>query len=134
MSTFEEKFCQAHGCRLEQFERKVFWHCLHRHALVLAPLFLLFNRRYFALDQELIREIRRAEKMNEVWEEIREYFVSPEYKGWVRKRGNIRISARRLINLARDYLPSTGSPPPAYPPRERSGGGMSYSVRDGAPY
>jgi len=134
LSTFEDKFCQAHRCKAEDFERRLFWRCLHRHALVVAPLFLLFNREYFSLDRELIREVRKAEKMNEVWEEIREYFVSPKYQGWMRKRANVRISARRLINLAREHLPSTGSPPPAYPPPERSRDGLPYSMQDGAPY
>jgi hypothetical protein len=118
MKTFEEKFCEVSGCSREDFSRKIFWKCLHRHALLLAPIILVFRSDYFAPDRELIAHLRRAEKMNDVWEEVRQYFVSPKYHGWLRRRANIRISARRLIELARDYLPATGSPPPVELPPE----------------
>lgn len=111
--TLEEKFCAKHGCTPEQFSRRVFWLCLHRHALPLAPIILLVNRDYFESDRELIADIRRAVKMNQVWEGIREFFLSPRHQGWLHKRANVRVSAHRLINLAREFLPSTGSPPPA---------------------
>jgi hypothetical protein len=84
-----------------------------------APVILLFNRRYFDLDRELLAEVRKAVRMNEVWEEVRQYFISPDHDGWLRRRANIRISARRLINVAREYLPSAGTPPPVDPIRAR---------------
>lgn len=113
MKTFEEHYCEATGCTVEEFPRKIFWHCLHRHALPVAPVILLLNDDYFSLDRELIAEVRKAEKMNQVWEEVRQYFVSPKHEGILRRRANIRLSARRLINLARNHLPASGSPPPA---------------------
>jgi hypothetical protein len=115
MKTFEEKFCEAHGCTSADFSRKIFWKCLHRHALPLAPFILLFHPRYFAPDRELIRELRRAVKMSDVWEEIRQYFIGPRYHNWWHSRANIRLSARRLIELAREYLPAGGSPPAPQP-------------------
>jgi hypothetical protein len=115
MRTLEEIFCERHGCSRADFSRKVFWKCLHRHALPVAPFILAVYPSYFEADQELITEIRRAKRMNEVWEEVRQYFVSPKYEGWLRRRASIRLSARRLIELAREYLPPTGSPPPAVP-------------------
>lgn len=114
LKTFEEKFCETQGCASEQFSKKVFWRCLHPHAAPIAVLLLAVRSDYFSVDFELISAVRRAEKMNEVWEDVREYFLSPRYKGWLRKRANIRISARRLIALAREHLPSSGSPPPIY--------------------
>ena len=118
--TLEEKFCAKHGCTPADFPRRVFWRCLHRHALPLAPFIMLFNRHYFEPDRELISDIRRAIKMNQVWEEVREFFLSPRHQGWLRKRANVRVSAHRVINLAREFLPSTGSPPPAGPSDERT--------------
>jgi hypothetical protein len=115
--TFEEKFCEAHGCSSADFSRKLFWKCLHRHAIPLAPFILLFNSDYFTPDRELITELRRVRKMNDVWEEVRQYFINPRHRNWWRSKANIRISARRLIELARDYLPPGGSPsapPPKY--------------------
>lgn len=112
--TLEERFCAKHGCSAEEFPSKVFWMCLHRHAVILAPPLLLFKRDYFAADHELVAGIRRAVKMSEVWEEVRAYFLHPKHQGWLRKRANVRISVRRVINLSRDFLPSSGPPPPAY--------------------
>ena len=83
----------------------------------MAPLILALHPRYFTAERELIGQIRRAEKMTDVWEEIRHYsMIHRRYHLWLRSRANIRISARRLIELARDYLPSSG-PPPAPPAR-----------------
>jgi hypothetical protein len=111
MKTFEERYCEATGCTAAEFPRQIFWKCLHRHALPVAPVILLLNAEYFSLDRELIAEVRKAQKMNEVWEEVRQYFVSPRHEGVLRRKANIRLSARRLINLARDHLPASGAPP-----------------------
>jgi hypothetical protein len=119
VKTFEEHYCEARGCHPSEFRNRVFWQCLHRHAVPVAPLILLFNRRYFDLDRELLAEVQKAVRMNEVWEEVRQYFISPDHEGWLRRRANIRISARRLINVAREYLPSAGTPPPVDPVRTR---------------
>jgi len=117
MKTFEDKFCEANACKSADFSRKVFWRCLHRHAVPLAPFILAFYPNYFAGDRELIAALRKTERMNDVWEEVRLYFVSSHYRGWWRTKANVRISARRLIELAREYLPSSGSPPaPPIPP------------------
>jgi hypothetical protein len=115
IQTFEEKFCAKHRCSSAEFSRRVFWRCLHRHAVPVAPVILALRPAYFAADLELIADVRRAVKMNQVWEAIREYFLNPRHQGWLRKRANVRVSARRLINLSREYLPSSGSPPPPEP-------------------
>src|ERR1700679_843851 len=114
MKTFEERYCEATGCAAEDFSRKIFWTCLHRHAVPVAPVILFINYEFLSLDRELIAEVRKAEKMNQVWEEVRQYFVSPKHEGLLRRKANIRLSARRLINLARNHLPASG-PPPAAP-------------------
>ena len=111
MKTLEDRYCEMNKCSPEEFPRKIFWKCLHRHALPLAPFILVLNPRYFDADWELIREIRRAERMNQVWEEVREYFMNPKHVGWLRRRANVRLSARRVINVAREYLPTAGAPP-----------------------
>lgn len=112
LKTFEEKFCAAERCSAEEFPRRVFWKCLHRHAVPLAAVLIVIRPNYFAIDRELIGEIRSAQRMHDVWEEIQEYFVSPRYQGWLRKRANVRISAKRLIALARRHLPSSAGPGP----------------------
>ena len=69
MKTFEEKFCAAHRCTEQEFSRRIFWKCLHRHAVPVAPLILALHPRYFTAERELIGQIRRAEKMTDVWEQ-----------------------------------------------------------------
>jgi hypothetical protein len=115
VKTFEELFCEANKCTPAEFPRRVFWKCLYRHAVPLAPLLLVVWPKYFAPDKQLIMDVRRADKMNHVWEEVRQYFADSVGRPWLRRKGNVRISARRLINLAREYLPSSGSPPPPHP-------------------
>lgn len=114
MNTFAQKYCRACNCEPKDFARRLFWRCLHRHALPVAPLLLLFKPRYFDADRELIAEVGRAERMTQVWEEIRDYFLNPRHTGWLRRRAHIRLSARRLIQVARAHLPASSRPPPAY--------------------
>jgi hypothetical protein len=116
MKTFEELYCEANKCAPADFPRRLFWKCLYRHALPIAPLIMILNPKYFEPDRQLISDVCRADKMNQVWEEVRQYFVDSRHRDWMRRKGNVRISARRLINLARDYLPASGAPPPPYPP------------------
>jgi hypothetical protein len=127
MKTFEELFCEANKCTPAEYPRKVFWKCIYRHAIPIAPLIFLFNSSHFDADRELITHVRGAQKMNQVWEEVRDYFINPKHSGWLRRRANIRISARRLIGLTREYLPSSGSPPP--PPSRPQSESSSYEYR-----
>jgi len=114
VKTFEEIFCEKHQCSPREFSDKLFWKCLHRRAIPVAPVILLFNSGYFFPDRSLIAQVRRAERMNQVWEELREYFIHPNHQGFLRRKLNIRLSGRRLIETAKEYLPSSGSPPPPY--------------------
>jgi hypothetical protein len=116
MKTLEKLYCEANKCTAADFSRQVFWKCLYRHAVPLVPLIRVISPGYFDGDRQLIADVSRADKMNQVWEAVREYFIDPRYKGWARRKGNIRVSARRLISLSREYLPASGSPPPPYPP------------------
>ena len=114
MRTFEEIYCERHNCSPKEFSRRLFWKCLHRRAVPIAPVILLVNWDYFFPDRDLISQVRRSEKLNQVWEELREYFIHPNHQGFLRRRLNIRLSGRRLINIAKQYLPASGSPPPPY--------------------
>jgi len=111
VETFQEKFCKAQHCSESDFGRKVFWRCLHRHALPLAPFIVVFNSGYFSADRELIAHVGRAQTMSEVWMAVKDFFSDPSHSGWWRKRGNVRLSAHRLIVLAKQYLTNGGRPP-----------------------
>jgi len=110
METFESRYCAAHRCTAAQFRRRVFWRCLHRRALPLAPFLLVLNRSYFAPDLEFVIRVGECQDMGKVWEETRRYFTNPQHKRWLRRKADVRISAHKVINLAVEYLPMGISP------------------------
>lgn len=85
--------------------RRVFWRTLYPHAVLAAPVFLVFNYEFFVADRDLIASAGRASDMKHVREEVREFFWDTNNHGWLRRRLFIRISGQRLKNLARRYLP-----------------------------
>ena len=66
----------------------------------------LFDFKYFDADREFIEAVGSACSMTTVWAEVREYFLSPNNRGWMRRKVNMRLSARRMILTAAHYLPS----------------------------
>lgn len=113
VKTFGELFCEAYHIDHDEFSRKVFWQCLYRHALPLVPFWGGFHADYFAADHELILSAGRAASIRQVREEVADYFQYPNNHGWLRKRARIRISTKRLVRLARRYLTTGDSRPPA---------------------
>jgi hypothetical protein len=106
MDTFQDRYCAAHRCTAAQFQRRVFWRCLHRWAYPLAPIILLLNKSYFAPDLNFVEQMGRCTEMDQVWEQTRLYFTSPLHKRWLRRRADVRISAHKVINLAAEFLPA----------------------------
>jgi len=111
MDTFQDRYCAAHRCTAAQFQRRVFWRCLHRRAYPLAPLILWLNQSYFAPDLEFIDQVGRCTEMDKVWAQTRLYFTSPLHKRWLRRRGDVRISAHKVIKQAAEFLPPGTSRP-----------------------
>lgn len=112
MKTLEEAFCKDHRCDTERFKQVVFWRTLPRHAVFFVPFLGGFNARHFAADRELLERVSRSETMNQVRRELRDYFTDSQNRGWLRTAATIRVSSRRLMRLARLYLPDPGATPP----------------------
>ena len=110
--TFQEQYCERNSCPKDRFARWVFWHCLYRHAVPLAPLILLLNYDYFVSDRDLIASAGRATDMHHLRNEVRDFFWDSNNRGWLRRTCRIRVSGQRLKNLAHRYLPE-GEPDPA---------------------
>jgi ABC-type uncharacterized transport system fused permease/ATPase subunit len=102
--TLEELFCESHKITGGEFRKQVFWQCLYRRAVPVAPFILLFNAGYFAPDRELISSISRARTLGQVAEELRDFVSDPQNIRGLRKRAKIRISAHRVLHLAGRYL------------------------------
>ena len=104
LTTFRETYCAAHGCRSEDFTSHLFWRCLHRQAIVLAPLLAAVQPDYFAPDRELIASAGQARTMGELNEEIRDFMHDTRNHRWWRMRAHARLSTRRLRRIAQLHL------------------------------
>src|SRR5882672_1291671 len=100
METFQERFCQAHGCPPERFVPRVFNLCLHRRAVLFAPLFGGVRSDFFSTDRELLKSAALATTLTQVHEEIRDYRISARGTSWFHRNVKLRLSGRRLIILA----------------------------------
>jgi len=101
MPTFAEQYCARHGCTPGEFSRRIFWQTLHRHAVPLAPL---LGRRYFESDRNLLEACARATDLQQVRDEIHIHPVHAHHGPWLHRHARLRISRRRLLALAREYL------------------------------
>ena len=95
---------------MENFNEHLFWRCLHRHAVLLAPLFARLNANYFAPDRDLIARAALARTMPELNEEIRGFIDDVRNRCWLRRRGRVRVSTRRLRREARPFLAGNTTP------------------------
>ena len=107
MPTFAESYCARTGCPPEEFSRRIFWRTLHWHAWPFAPLLLLGD--YFESDRSLINACGRASRMREVFDEARDFSYNPQNRSWLHRRANLRVSTRRLRDLAAHYLTAAPS-------------------------
>lgn len=102
MPTFAEAYCTCTGCPPDKFSQRIFWRTLHWHALPLAPFLLLGD--YFESDRGLIAACGRASRMHEVFDEVRDFPYHPQNSSWLHRHANLRVSTRRLRDLAAHYL------------------------------
>jgi len=104
MPTLAEIYCSQHGCAPGEFRRRVFWRTLHWQSLPFVPLLLLGD--YFEPDRRLIDACARATRMRDVYEDIRDHSSTISNAGWFRRCLKVRLSTRRLRQLAARYLRS----------------------------
>ena len=105
MKSFLQLAGEMPGWREDEFYRKVFWRCLHRHAIPLVPLLGGYGSDYFAADREFISRVAGAVNMRQVRHEVRAYFTNPANRSWLRMKANVRVSAHRVMRLASKHLP-----------------------------
>jgi hypothetical protein len=98
---FRAAFCEKFRCSMEDFDKRVFWKCLYRHALPFAAFLCWTNRKFFQPDLELIRSLASTTTFSEVKAEAS--FIRHDQRmqdGFLRGTLRIRISGRRLADLA----------------------------------
>jgi hypothetical protein len=106
LKTLEELYCADRHCEPERFGRTVFWRVLPWHLRIIAPLTGGYRSPLFSADRELISAVGLARSMEDVREDIRDYFMNPVNRRWTRRILHLRISTVRLKNFARPYLPN----------------------------
>ena len=98
--TFQQLYCERHGCAPEEFENKVFWSCLYPHAVPLAALLRWLDRDFFQRDFEYLRVIGLATDPNEFCGEVEALrFASLLNDGALRRLLRLRVSTERLMKL-----------------------------------
>jgi hypothetical protein len=114
METFAQKFCRMESCRPDEFSSRMFWSCLYRQAIPLAPVLArLRHGEYFHIDRDLIKQVGAAVTLDEIRRETQEFAMDSRNRGWLRRRARLRVSAGRLLALAERHLAGNASVPSA---------------------
>lgn len=107
MQTFEEIFCSRHSCSPEVFRSRLFRTSLPGYVRLLSLFLGGLNRRLFRCDHHLTFRVAECGTVDDVRRELAEYFKEPENNTWLRRVAHVRISRRKLVHIARTYLPES---------------------------
>lgn len=98
---FRQLFSWKFDCKPADFEERVFWHCLFRHALPFAWL-LGARRTFFREDFDLVREVASVHNVDELICELNRFYGrNRRDKNLFRTDFFIRISGKRVLRLYR---------------------------------
>ncbi len=101
VTTFKEAACAYFRCSDEQYEVRIFWHCLYRHAIPFAWLIRRICPRFFHQDLVLIHDLERATSARAVREEVIGFLsLNRMARKTIRNRFRLRISGKKVIKLA----------------------------------
>lgn len=109
MENFAGRFCALHRIRTEGYARAMFWRCLHRWAVPVAPLILWMNRQYFAADYEFILGVGAITSRGALHAEIEDYETHPFNRGFFRRGLKLRVSVQRVTDAVASVMPRNGS-------------------------
>ena len=99
---FRQLFSEVSGIGAEQFERKLFSHCLFRHALPFAWLLQKWEPSFFREDFEMLRDIATARNTEEVISELNRFYGrNARDKGILRTAFYLRVSVKRVLRFYR---------------------------------
>jgi hypothetical protein len=109
-TTFSEAWKRAAPQSSAGFEEDVFWRSLYPHARGFARLMWRFWPGYFQRDLELIRRLAVVTSGQEVRFEVDNFRYQHPESGLFRRGLRLRVSGKRLINLARRVMKDQGTP------------------------
>jgi hypothetical protein len=100
---FRQLFTERFGCSAEEFEERVFWRALFRHALPFAWLISRLKPSFFREDYDLLREVATARNTGEVVSELNRFYGrNARDKSVLRTELHLRVSGKRVLRLYRD--------------------------------
>ncbi len=106
LQSFREAFLEKYKGTPESYESRVFWRCLYRHAVPLAGLIYLFDRGFFSVDFQTIRQLGQARSPDEFRQEVDAFaYQNRRHGGMLRTRLRIRVSGQRLMSLLTEVFP-----------------------------
>lgn len=104
--TIRAAFCAVHRCRPEDFEKKVLWYGLHRHAWLPAHWMWWVERSYFVNDLGAIRQMGDAQSEPELQRAADDLENLRLVERGIRRGPlGIRVSATRVIRLLHPLVP-----------------------------
>ena len=102
--SFRKGVCKTLGCSHVGYAEAVFRHCLYPHASLPARVLRSFNPALFASDFELIRLVAEVSDLRDLRKEVESHRYAHRAPGFLRGYLRIRLSGRRLIQLAQQAL------------------------------
>lgn len=99
-STFRERFCEYHKCAAADFEERVFWKAMHRHAYFVARWYFRKDPDIFKEDLEFIHELGGVRDPLIFKTELNRFHGrNVREKGWLRGTFGVRVSGKRIIRI-----------------------------------
>jgi len=103
--TFQEAFCARYRCPAAQFPDRAFRRCLYPHAVPLALVLRRLAPAFFREDLQLIQQLGLDQDLEEVDAALSDFqYVNRARRHWLRTGLKIRLSGRRVRELAADLL------------------------------
>jgi len=97
-------FCERFHCPPQKLEKRVFFECVHPHALKLAWFIGLVYPGAFKSDFALIEQIKHATSLEEVRRLVRFHGAQDPPGGLIRLVFKTRISRQRLLHVATELF------------------------------
>jgi hypothetical protein len=102
---FRQLFSEKRGLDAEQFERKLFYKCLFRHALPFAWLLQKCDKDFFHEDFGMLRDVASARNTDEVICEVNRFYGrNARDKSFLRTVLFLRVSGKRVLQTYRALL------------------------------
>lgn len=103
--TFHARFCRHAGISSDHFGVEVLKRTLYRRARVLRSVCLLFDRDFFAADNDFIAGVGQLTRRRDFHSEVQDFHTHPSNHGFLRRHLRFRVSVMRMSRLFHEAWP-----------------------------